>query len=169
MEQTTTPENLLEDEWYHVRYSGEIPEVALHSSLFYLTEDPEGPGLKLTMENLSFLHEAVVARYCEIIVRDITPENRESTSYRGVLRAISNWRRMKRFCQRHMLNHDTARGEISRQLLIFLENEIQENQQEKGRNSIDCSFDDLVSFGLDLGVSLKYMKTPLKQLCRNLS
>jgi len=73
MEKATTPDHLLEDEWYHVRYSGEIPEVALHSSLFYLTDDPDGPKLELETEHIHFLHEAVVARYYEIIVRDITP------------------------------------------------------------------------------------------------
>ena len=169
MEKTTTPENLLEDEWYHVRYSGEIPEVALHSSLFYLTEDPDGPGLKLTVEDLSCLHEAVVARYCEIIIRDITPENRGSTIYRGVLRTIANWRRMKRFCQRHTLSYDTTKNEISQQFLVFIDNEIQENQQEPSQHTIDCSFDDLTSFALELGVSIQHMEKSLKPLCRDLS
>lgn len=169
MEKTTTPENLLEDEWYHVRYSGEIPEVALHSSLFYLTDDPDGPGLNLEVEHIHCLHEAVVARYCEIIIRDITPENRDSTIYRGVLRAVSNWRRMKRFCQRHERSYDTTREEISQQFLLFLENEIQENQQELKQNTIDCSFNDLTSFSLELGVSIKHMEKSLKPLCRDLS
>ena len=38
---------LLEEELLLVRHSGEIPEVALHASVHYLTEDPEGPGLVL--------------------------------------------------------------------------------------------------------------------------
>ena len=169
MEKPTTTENLLEDEWYHVRYSGEIPEVALHSSLFYLTEDPDGPGLELEAEHIHCLHEAVVARYYEIIVRDITPENRDSSIYRGMLRAISNWRRMKRFCQRHTLSYDMTRNKISRQFQRFLENQTQQPPQEQERNTLNCSFDDLTSFALELGVSIREMEKSLKPLCPDLS
>ena len=169
MEKTTTPEILLEDEWYHVRYSGEIPEVALHSSLFYLTNDPDGPGLRLEKDHIHYLHEAVLARYCEIVVRDLTPENRDLSIYRGVLRAISNWRRMKRFCQRHECSYERARMEISHQFLVFLENEIEENIQEKNLKKIDCSLDDLRSFALELGISIKHLEKSIKPLCRDLS
>jgi hypothetical protein len=169
MGKSTTPENLLENEWYHVRYSGEIPEVALHSSLFFLTDDPEGPGLKLGKEHIQYLHEAVLARYLEIVVRDITPENRDSSIYRGVLRTISNWRRMKRFCQRHDLSYETIRNEVSQGFVVFLEHQIQENKHGRARNSIDCSFDDLTSFALELGISIHHMEESLKPQCRELS
>lgn len=169
MEKKTNPETLLEDEWYHVRYSGEIPEIALHSSIYYLTEDPEGPGLSLDEKAVSFLHEAVLARYQDIIVRDITPENRDTSMYRGVLRAIANWRRMKRFCSRHLLGYDEINNEVSRLLLTFLENEIQESKEEKSTNRLNCSFDDLYSFALELGISLDHMKKELKPLCLDLS
>lgn len=169
MAKATTIENLLEEEWYHVRYSGEIPEVALHSSLFYLTEDPDGPGLNLEAEHVHCLHEAVIDRYYEIIVRDITPENRDSSTYRGVLRAISNWRRMKRFCLRHELDHGKMRDKISQQFLKFIENQIQEHPQDKERSRINCSFDDLTSFALELGVSLQKLEKSLKPFCLDFS
>ncbi len=68
---------LLEEELLLVRHSGEIPEVALHASVHYLTEDPEGPGLVLADEELRPLQEAALARYREIILRDLDAGNRD--------------------------------------------------------------------------------------------
>jgi len=86
-----------------------------------------------------------------------------------VLRTISNWRRLKRFCQRHQLSYNITRKEISQQFCLFLENEIQENQKEQKRNTIDCSFDDLTSFALELGTSIQHLEKSLKPLCRDWS
>jgi hypothetical protein len=91
---------LLDDEWLIVRHSGEIPEIALHSAFYYLTEDPEGPRLQLSGEEIRYLQEAAAARYQEIILRDLCYENRELTIYRGVRRAIFNWHRFVAFCKR---------------------------------------------------------------------
>jgi hypothetical protein len=93
-------QELLEDEWLLVRHSGEIPEIALHSAFYYLTEDPNGPRLRLSVEEMQYLRKAATARYQEIIRRDLCYENRELTVYRGVRRAIFNWHRYVAFCER---------------------------------------------------------------------
>ena len=47
------------EEAFMVLHSGEIPEIALHSSLYYLTEDPDGPGLELNADEILPLKQAV--------------------------------------------------------------------------------------------------------------
>ncbi len=62
---------LLADELLIVRHSGEIPEVALHSSIYYLTQDPDGPTISIDAEDLDQLKGAALERYQEIIFRDL--------------------------------------------------------------------------------------------------
>ncbi len=83
-----------------IRHAGEIPEVAFWNSLHYLTEDPEGPGLKLTQEEENYLKKAIVDRYLVIIKRDLTYENKGKSHYRGLERAITNWKRLSAFAER---------------------------------------------------------------------
>ncbi|XOF33144.1 MAG: hypothetical protein ACL93V_14170 [Candidatus Electrothrix sp. YB6] len=52
---------LLEDELLILRHSGELPEIAYHSSLYYLTADKDGPGLVLTEDEQKMLQEAAIA------------------------------------------------------------------------------------------------------------
>ena len=162
-------ENLLEDEWYHVRYSGEIPEVALHSSIHFLSEDSEGPGIYIDEDTLNYLRGAVIDRYREIIIRDITPDNRKTAIYRGMLRAIANWRRLKRFCHRHELSYAEVKAEVARQLIVFLENEIAEMQEKNGSIGLNCSYVELSSFANELDVSLIPLQDKLRLLCQNIS
>lgn len=169
MAEKRTIKDLIEDEWYHVRFSGEIPEVALHSSIHFLTEDSEGPRIELDVDNLNYLEGAVIARYREIIFRDINPENKKKSIYRGVLRAIANWRRLKRFCHRHGLNYSGIKTEVAQQFLIFLEKEIAEIAENPEATSINCSFVDLDSFAGELGVCLKALQEKLKPICLNIS
>jgi GAF domain-containing protein len=83
-----------------LRNSGEIPEIALHTTLYYLEEDEEGPGITLIEEELHQLHDAALARAREIVLRDLDPDNRDLGLYRGPARSIVNWRRLQNFCQR---------------------------------------------------------------------
>jgi len=107
-------QELLEDEWLIVRHSGEIPEIALHSVFYYLTEDLNGPRLQLSVEEMQSLQEAAATRYQEIILRDICYENRELTTYRGIQRAIFNWHRFVAFCERQDINcHNLRRPEMA--------------------------------------------------------
>jgi hypothetical protein len=91
---------ILEEEWLIVRHSGEIPEIALHSALYFLTEDPLGPCLQLSVEEIESLQEAAICRFQEIIRRDLCFDNRNLSLYRGVRRAIVNWHRFVAFCER---------------------------------------------------------------------
>jgi len=164
----TNHEELLEDEWYHVRHSGEIPEIALHSSIFHLTEDSDGPRIELSRDHLHYLQDAAMQRYLEMILRDITPANRDTTMYRGVLRTISNWRRFKRFCERHDMHADDIRGEIAASFMTFLENEIKDVKERGRDSSINCSFDDLTSFAYEMKLSLTDIEKDLRLICRNI-
>jgi len=158
-------EALIEDEWYHVRHSGEIPEIALHSSIHYLTEDSDGPRIQLNPADLARLHEAAGRRYREIILRDITPANRDETMYRGVLRTISNWRRYKRFCKRHLLSTAMVKEDLASRLLIFLRQEIDDVESGRRSSSINCTFEDLVSLAVELEISLAPLEESLRPLC----
>ncbi len=62
-------EALLAEEALIILHSGEIPEIAFHSSLYYLAEDPDGPKLTLAAEEIVPLQQAVSSRYREIILR----------------------------------------------------------------------------------------------------
>ncbi len=94
----------LEDEWYGVRHSGEIPEVALCSALYYLTHDPDGPGLRLSREQKGMLVQAAEIRYQEIVLRDLQQSTRNTTGYRGIKRSIINWQRYRIFCGRQQID-----------------------------------------------------------------
>ncbi len=89
---------IIEEEEFMVRHSGEIPEIAYHNSLYHLSEDQEGPRLgRLTPAEMAGLQTQAMARYREIILRDLRPENRDLSIYRGVRRAIWNWQRLHKF------------------------------------------------------------------------
>lgn len=158
-------EDLIEDEWYHVRHSGEIPEIALHSSIHYLSEDDDGPRIQLTPADLARLHDAAGWRYREIILRDITPANRDETMYRGVLRTVSNWRRYKRFCKRHSLSTEMVKSDLAPRLLTFLQREIADVETGLRSSSINCTFEDLASLAVELEISLAPLEESLRPLC----
>lgn len=159
----------LENEWYHVRYSGEIPEVAFHSSLHYLCEDEDGPGLSLTEAELEYLRDAAAARYRDIILRDLTPANRDTQAYRGVLRAICNWRRFLRFCRRHGMGAATLKPAVGEALQSFLEAELADAAGGSRASSINCNFDELRVFARELGVDLEKRAGELREICLEFS
>ncbi|MDF1577058.1 MAG: hypothetical protein P1P81_01290, partial [Desulfobulbales bacterium] len=113
MEQADCKNPHLDDELLMVRDSGEIPEVALHGSIYFLSRDPNGPGIDLAPQELRLLKEMAAARYREIIRRDLSPECRDKSHYRGVGRCIANWHRMERFCRRERLAVDAFRKEVA--------------------------------------------------------
>ncbi len=165
MKKSQDNKELLENEWYHVRHSGEIPEVALHSSIYFLTEDSDGPSLELQEEDYRLLNDAALKRYREIILRDILPENRDATLYRGLLRSICNWRRLKRFCQRNALDSGPIKEETKDQLKTFLQQEMAEVSLGARSCCINCTFEELHSFCVELGVSLSGLRSDLEKYC----
>jgi len=152
MAENNFPE-LLEDEWYIVRYSGEIPEIAYNSAIYFLTRAKDGPRRKLSGEQVTFLQKAAMDRYREIVLRDLYHENHGKSIYRGIKRSIENYQRMCRFCSRQGLRGDDIRLETARQLLLFLRREIEEVVRKGSRASIiNCSREELYQFFSDLDV-----------------
>jgi len=158
-------EDILEDEWYLVRYSGEIPEIALNATLYFLTRDKNGPQLELTEEQVLHLKLAARDRFHEIILRDMIPENRDKTIYRGLKRSIANWERYQQFCNRQELDAEEFKRQVAEQLLHFLE--VHQNEVCSGDECpmLDCSFDELISFTGAIG--LQHDELPLNLRLNN--
>ncbi len=165
---TAKRSELLENEWFHIRYSGETPEIAFHSSLYFLTEDKEGPQIQLEKDDVDELLEAARQRYSDIITRDILPENRDLAIYRGVLRSICNWRRYKRFCQRHDLDWLAMKNEVVEKLEHFLQVETTEVGEGLRDSSINCSIEELRSFSIELGLNLDDIHGNMSKFCLSL-
>lgn len=156
---------LLENEWYVVRHSGEIPEIALHSSLYFLTRDVKGPLLELTEAQSNYLLDAALSRFKEIILRDITPENRDKTIYRGIKRTIANWERFEKFCGRQDLSSASLREDVVTQLQTFLEVEAS-GADSCGCGSIfNCSLEEFEEFAQTIGLPLEDLPAKLSSLC----
>lgn len=143
----------LEDEWFVVRHSGEMPEVAYHSALYFLTRDEDGPRLALGENERMVLKEAAAERYREIVLRDLQPENRGSATYRGVQRSIHNFRRFKQFCVREQLDMGAFVEEVSASLLAFLEQEAKERAEGLHSSAVNCSLEELKEFVGELGLA----------------
>ncbi|HIJ79679.1 MAG: hypothetical protein OEY01_13165 [Desulfobulbaceae bacterium] len=146
---------ILEEESLIIRHAGEIPEIAFHSSLYYLGLDPEGPQLQLESEELAQLREQVIARYREIMLRDLEPDNRDKSFYRGVKRCIFNWERLGKFCGREKLPiSEDLRREIASALNAFLERETLEVRSGLRTCAINCSKEELLAFAKKLALGL---------------
>lgn len=150
---TTVRDEFLENEWYLVRYSGETPEIALHSAIYFLTRAKDGPKLELTGEQLAMLEKAAVARFTEIITRDINHDNIGTSGYRGVARSIVNYQRFLSFCRRRLLDEQQLRQEVGEKLDRFLAREIDDVTGCRSRSSVfNCSPGELADFARQLGV-----------------
>lgn len=157
----------ISNEWFVVRHSGELPEVALHSSLHFLTEADEGPKIFLAAEQLRELQEAALERYKEIILRDLQPENRDTTIYRGVKRSIINYRRYRQFCRRQGLEAVTGfMEEVAAALLLFLLAEAEDAGNTTRQPTLNCSFHELHDFAVELGLEPEALPAGLSNLCR---
>lgn len=147
-------ENLhLLDELLIVRHSGEIPEVALHGSIFFLSRDPDGPTIEITPDELLLLKKMVVARYREIINRDLDANNRDKGLYRGLARCICNWQRMKQFCQNEGFATDLVRKDVASALISFLKEETFDIAAKQRIPSINCTALELTVFIEELGIN----------------
>ena len=137
---------LLEDELLIVRHSGEIPEIALRSTLYYRCEDPEGPQLILSDEELVALQDAALKRSREIVLRDLDPSNRDLTLYRGVRRSIYNWHRHQAFCKRIKRSGKNFHGVVGKALLAFLKQEKEDVVSGDRVSCVNCTADELQYF-----------------------
>jgi len=142
------------EEAFIVETSGEIPEVAMHSSIYYLTEDPDGPALQLVSEDILPLKQAVVKRYRKIILRDLDPSNRDKGIYRGLARCAHNWQRLLKFCAREKIAVGANRVETAGALQRFLQQEIADTESTKRTSSINCSSEVVENLAGSLGLAV---------------
>ncbi len=155
----------IENEWYVVRHSGEMPEVAFYSSLYFLTEADEGPRLGLSEEQIRPLKEAAAHRYREIVLRDLQQDNRQMTIYRGVSRSIINYKRYQKFSSRQQLEIKGFSGEVAAALLLFLVTEVVEVGKGLRQSVINCSFNELNSFAVEIGLVPDALPAGIASLC----
>lgn len=137
---------MLEEEAILVRNSGEIPEIALHSALYYLEKDKEGPTLALRPEEMALLYDAAQERYREIVLRDLDPGNRDLRIYRGIARSMANWQRMLNFCARVGRDCSGFRPDVHDALAGFLVRECNDVFSGRRRSSVNCRRGDLFFF-----------------------
>lgn len=162
---STEFETVLENEWYAVRHSGEIPEIALCSSLYYLVEDCSGPCRELSAAQNLKLVEAAELRYREIVLRDLQYANRRKRTYRGVKRSIANWYRYEKFCGRQNVDATSFRHQVAAALLVFLSEETVDVERSRHLSSINCSFDELRSFAARLGLACSMLPEGTAEIC----
>jgi hypothetical protein len=162
-------EYILEEEFLLVRHSGEIPEVALHASLYYLCEDEDGPRLLLSDEELKPLEGAVLERYQEIILRDLDVTNRDLSLFRGVNRAICNWYRFIRFSAATGNSCHDFREKTAMLLISYLQREVEDVHSGKRISSINCSADALTAFFNTLGIDVTALPGDWSCLCQETS
>ena len=155
----------VENEWYSVRHSGEIPEIALCSALYYLCEDRNGPCMELSQAQVKNLVDAAERRYREIVLRDLDHANRAKSIYRGIERSIVNWYRYESFCLRRAVNTTPFKHEVAAALLVFLDEEVTAVERGMRAPSINCSFSRLLSFATRLGLSYSMLPEGLSTFC----
>lgn len=156
---------VLDDECLMIRNSGEIPEVALHNALHFLTRDPEGPGFTLRPSEVRRLNEAVIRRYRRIILRDLDPRLRDKSVYRGITRSIANWERLNRFATREGFAIEDLRDEIATALGIFLDQDIADVAAGRRTTSIDCDPERLMAFGAAVGFDYRRLPSGWQRYC----
>lgn len=162
----TDSDALVEDEWYVVRYSGEIPEVAFHSAVYHLTRDREGPQIDLSDQQHGYLVDAVKQRYIDIILRDLLPLNKNTSAYRGVRRSLINWKRYTLFCERYGLDPEPLKAVVGESLCDFLAYERREFDRGGNAGSLNCSWPELCEYVNLLGLDITCLPEGVRSLCR---
>ncbi len=165
MTQTIDSDVLVENEWYAVRYSGEIPEVAYHGALFHLTEEHNGPQIELSKDQQDRLLEAVALRYLDITLRDLLPENKDSGGYRGLKRSFINWQRFLIFCERYSIDGEVYRKMIAAALADLLQHENRLLERGDSAGEFNCSLDELLSFMELVALNPADLPASLKNCC----
>ncbi|MDR3088218.1 MAG: hypothetical protein LBU39_00150 [Desulfobulbaceae bacterium] len=146
------PHPELENEWYAVRHSGEIPEIALHSALHYLREAADGPRLTLSRRDIHHLQRATALRFREIILRDMSHENLDKAIFRGLGRAMINFRRYKNFLARSGLTDRRFRHLAAITLVVFLVREWSSRRHGGAKNNLSVTAGELREFFQALGL-----------------
>ncbi len=156
---------LIENEWYIIRHSGETPEIAYNSAFYHLTRAQDGPHVKLNGQQVGLLKEAAVTRYKEIVLRDLQHDNSALPSYRGIARSIINFKRFSTFCSRQHLKTAKVRNLAAKAFQDFLEIEIEQLQSGNRSSIINCTYAELKSYATLLGVELEGWADVLEKFC----
>jgi hypothetical protein len=140
----------VEDEWYTVRHAGEIPEIALHSALHYLSEAEDGPRLVLAAAEIRHLQQAAARRFREIVLRDMLRENLDKPIFRGLSRSMINFGRYETFLVRSGFTdrrfHRRFRHEAAITLAIFLVREWTARRRGLGAHDLGVTAGELGLF-----------------------
>ncbi len=158
-------QELIEDEWLIVRHSGEIPEIAFSSVLYYLSEDEDGPRICLSEKERNYLQSGAKRRYREIVLRDLQPENRDKTIYRGVKRTIFNYYRFSTFCRRQGVHFSSFRSQAASAFLSFILREVEDVASGQRRCCLNASYDEIIAFSAELRIAINDLPTGLKEIC----
>lgn len=145
-------DELIENEYYVVRHSGETPEIAYNSAIYFLERAKDGPKIELTRTQQELLQAAAVERCEEIIVRDMYHENVGTSIYRGIARSICNYERFLKFCKRQDLDPEPVRKNVAPIYSTFLELELHNISSGTVPTAINCTFSELQEFAITLGV-----------------
>ncbi len=145
---------VIEDEILMIKDGGEMPEVAFNASLYYLTKDQNGPLLSLSTTELQQLKEAVVQRFSIIVFRDLQPENRTKSIYRGLERSYANWFRLVDYCQRETFSLLQIRREVALELGRFLNTELHDVYVQGVTSCVNCTRIELEGYAESLDVDL---------------
>lgn len=147
-------ESYLQQEVDWIENSGEMPEVAFYESLYYLTEEEDGPKLILTSADIKFLEDAVVNRFKTIILRDLEFANRKSSIFRGLKRAIINYDRLKKYQKKKNRADSGIEKAIGYSLIEYIRCECEDISDKRHYRTINCKRDELEHFAEELGVNI---------------
>ena len=161
----TDRDSLIEDEEFAIGHSGEMPEVAFHTALHFLQEDPDGPGITVSPEDMGRLKRAVERRYRRILMRDLNPRYRNHSIYRGLARALANWERLTRFCRRYGRDLSEHRQQIGIALLTFLSTESKDVVSGHPPAPGHCTAAELLRFAESLDLAPDQLPEGWEQVC----
>ena len=159
-------ETLIVEEVFVVQNSGEIPEVTFHEALYYLTEDVDGPGLQLNFDDILPIKQAVLKRYRAIILRDLDPQNRDKSLYRGLARCSANWKRMEKFCAREKIVFSAIQTETADALINLLCVEIADVRSGRRSSSVNCCQEEIEELAQLLRLSAGDLPKGWQKLCQ---
>ena len=145
-----------------VLQGGEIPEVALYESLNHLQKI----GIQITGEELRHLREAVIRRYRDIILRDLTPENVVHSFFRGPERARINHQRLRRFTQNTLGPGHDNQEETGRLLMVYLRHEADRIGTGRDYNTLGMTEDELRDMLKDVGIDPADLDDLIDRVCR---
>lgn len=153
MPETETRRQLIENELLMLTNAGELPELALAASLYYLQEEADGPHLSLSQEELAELAHTTALSYESIIRRDLKLENRDKLRFRGLARALVNWQRYTKFCGSRGIATTRFQTEAGKALLAYLTQEKAGQECGEQASSVNCQASDLLLLAQELCVA----------------